>query len=144
MSATKLLKKFAVYERTERETLGTVLSLVPKGKLRFIPGTFRRYKEGITKAIGIILENSKGESTTLPCSKAVSKVVTTALEDGTHTKRDLMKFISGLEVLQFDDKEGETLQVISMPPGEGDEEAFATEALAKQKPVTIEDLADAL
>lgn len=132
MSATKLINKFKEYVPTERDSLGTVASLIPKGKLRLIPGTIKRFNDGVKKAIGVILTNQEGESTTLPCSKAVSATVVSALEAGV-PKVDVLAIISKLEVTQFEhDKTGKMCQVISAPVGEGStEEEFLVTALAK-------------
>ena len=122
MSATQLLNPFKVFETTERETIGTVASLIPNGKLKLIPGTINRYNEGTNVAIGVILIDKDGASTTLPCSKKVSKNVVNALENGTK-KTDALIFIAKLEVCQYqNNKTHEIQQTISAPVGENGEE----------------------
>lgn len=141
MSATMLINKFKVYEPTERETIGTVSSMIPKGKLKLIPNTVKKYEDGTNKAIGVILINKDGESTTLPCSKAVSKVMVDALLAG-KTKKDVLSAIAKLEITQFEhNKTHELCQVISAPVGEGNtEEEYTIDLLAKST-TAYEDLA---
>ena len=141
MSVTQLINKFKVYISSERETIGTVASLIPTGKLKLIPNTVKKYQDGVNKAIGIILTNAEDESTTLPCSKAVSKKMVDALENGAK-KADVLAIIAKLDVTQFEhNKTGEICQVISAPIGEGStEEEYLVTALAKNVK-TYEDLA---
>lgn len=127
----------------ERLVIGTVESLIPNGTLRFIPRTIAKYKAGTNLAIGVILTNADGESTTLPCSKAVSKSIVDALEDETFTKRKALEIIAGLEIIEFvHNKTNEVCQVISAPFVEGgirESLTFTKTPLAKRK-VSYEDL----
>jgi hypothetical protein len=140
MSATQLINKFKVYEPSERDTIGTVSSLIPKGKLKFIPNTITKYQNGVNKAIGIILINQAGESTTLPLSKRVSKGIVDAFEAG-KSKKELLGAIAKLEVTQFEhNTTGEMCQVVSAPIGEaGTEEEYTVADLGKST-VTFEEL----
>jgi len=114
------------YVATERVTLGTVASLFRRGDIvKLIPGTVERYLDGTNKAIGLILINAKGESTTLSCSKKVSKAMVEALEAGKEMKLVLSTIVK-LEVTQFKSKSGEIMQTISAPVGEGGDELEIT------------------
>jgi hypothetical protein len=127
MSATMLINKFKEYIPSEREIIGTVASMIPNGKLKLIPNTVEKYENGVNKAIGIILINSAGESTTLPCSKAVSKAVVEALNAG-ENKKDVLAIIAKLEITQFVHKTtGEICQVVAAPISYGDEEEISTD-----------------
>lgn len=135
-----LLNPFKVYVPSERDVVAVVSTLIPQGKLKLVPGTVKRYKDGINKAIGVILINKKGESTTLPCSKAVSKAMVDALDSDT-PKKDVLSAISKLEITQFEhNTTHEIVQVISAPVGEGgEEEEFTIESLTKNA-TTFENL----
>jgi len=142
MNAT-LVNPFKVYVPAEREIVAVVGDLIPGGTLKFIPRTIAKFKSGVNKAVGVILTNAEGESTTLPCSKAVSKSIVEAMEDGTITKANALAIIAGLEITEFvHNTTQEVCQVISAPVGEGTEEEALTinkVALAKNK-VTYEDI----
>jgi len=142
MNAT-LINPFKVYVPSERDVVAVVGDLIPGGTLKFIPRTIAKFKTEVNKAIGVILTNAEGESTTLPCSKAVSRSIVDAMEDGTVTKSGALAIIAGLQITEFThNKTNEVCQVISAPVGEGsdEEELTITKAnLAKNK-VTYEDL----
>jgi hypothetical protein len=139
MNTITLLNPFKVYVPSERDVVATVSQLIPKGKLKFIPNTIKKYKDGVNKAIGVILINAKGESTTFPCSKAVSKTIVNALENG-ETKQDCLAVIAKLEITQYE-YQGTVMQTISANVGEGSsEEEYVTEMLVKNVK-TYEDLA---
>ena len=127
-----LVNPFKTYVPSERDTIGTVSSFIPKGKLKFIPNTIKKYQDGVNKAIGIILTNVKGESTTLPCSKAVSKKMVIALEEGSD-KEEVLGIIAKLDVTQFvHNKTNEICQVVSAPVGKGStEEDYLMDVLKK-------------
>jgi len=140
MSATQLISKFKVYEPSERDSLGTVASLIPKGKLKFIPNTIKKYQDKINQAIGIILINQAGESTTLPLSKRVSKGIVDAFEAGADKKK-LLSAIAKLEVTQFEhNKTGKMCQVVSAPVGEAGTEEEYTVADLGESTVSFEEL----
>ena len=142
METKALLNPFKVYVPKERNIVGMVADLIPNGKLRFIPRTIKKYKDNINLAIGVILTNAEGESTTLPCSKAVSKSIVEALDNGTE-KADCLGIIARLEITEFKhNKSNEMVQVISAPVGEGGEEEsidITKVSLAKRK-LTYEEI----
>jgi hypothetical protein len=116
---------FKMYERTstELETIGTVATVIGKGgSLRFVPGTFTSGKR-----IAIILQNKKGESTVIACSKRVSEGLKSALDEGT-SKKQMLSAISKLEVSE--DEEGRNFIIAPVGSG-GVEEAFTIEDLNK-------------
>jgi hypothetical protein len=143
MSTATLLNPFKVYVPTERDIVGMVSEIIPNGTLRFIPRTISKFKSGVNQAIGVILTNNKGESTTLPCSKAVSKSIVEAIDNGSVTKADALAIVAGLEITQFvHNKTNEIVQIISAPATEGTAEEsidITRVALAKHK-VAYEDL----
>jgi hypothetical protein len=117
--------QFKMYERTgtEIETIGTVATTIGKGgSLRFVPGTFTSGKR-----IAIILQNKKGESTVIACSKRVSESLKNALNEGT-SKKDMLSAISKLEISE--DEEGRNFIIAPVGVG-GVEETFAIEDLTK-------------
>lgn len=142
MSTLTLVNPFKVYVPSERDVVAIVSTLIPSGTLKFIPKTIAKFKSGVNQAIGVILTNAKGESTILPCSKAVSKSIVEAL-DKDITKADALAIIASLEITQFvHNKTNEVCQVISAPVGEGSEEEtldINKVTLAKHK-MTYEDL----
>ena len=140
MNAT-LINPFKVYVPSERDIVAVVSALIPQGKIKFIPNTLKKYRDGVNKAVGVILTNKKGESTTLPCSKAVSKAIVSALDSGT-PKADCLAVIAKLEVTQFEHNQThEMVQVISAPVGVGGEEEELNIAQAVSNTATYEDLA---
>ena len=135
-----LLNPFKTYVPSEREVVGTVGSLIPNGKLKLIPGTIARYEAGTNKAIGIILINKAGESTTLPCSKKVSKTVVDALANG-KSKSECLAAIAKLEVTEYENNKTHKLQqTISAPIGEAGVEEELTIVAANKSTVAFEDL----
>ena len=140
MNAT-LINPFKVYVPSEREVVGTVGSMIPNGKLKLIPGTIARYEAGTNKAIGVILLNKAGESTTLPCSKKVSATVVSALANG-KTKAEVLSAIAKLEITEYENnKTHEMQQTISAPIGEAGMEEELSIVAANKSTVTYEDLA---
>lgn len=145
MATTTLINPFKVYVPSERDVVGIVADLIPNGTLRFIPRTLDKFRKGTNLAIGVILTNANGESTTLPCSKAVSKNAVDNLDSGKATKENVLGIIACLEITQFvHEKTNEVCQVISAPVSEGGEEdgfAITKANIAKAKAkMTYEDL----
>ena len=140
---TTLLKPFEVYVPAERDVVATVGELIPNGSLMFIPRTIAKYKSGTNLAVGMVLTTADGKSTTLPCSRAVSKSIVDAMEDESLTKTGALAIIAGLEITQFvHNTTNEVCQVISAPVGQGADEEILTITranIAKNK-VTYEDL----
>jgi hypothetical protein len=129
--------QFKVYEGKELNNLGTVASFIPKGELKFVPGTIDRFKSGTIKAMCVILINAKGESTNVPLSKKVSSTILNAFANGA-TKKDALAAISKLEIVE--DPEDETRNTICAPRGSGgEEETFGVATLTKDK-VSYDDL----
>lgn len=116
--------KFAVYESSTLEDLGTVAQVVgKKGTLAFINKNLAS-----TKRVAVVLKNVKGESTVITCSAPVSTSVRNALANGVE-RRKVLAIVSKLNVL-----EGETeVPFICAPAGSSTMEEFTIESLATEK-----------
>ena len=127
---------FKVYERAESTLteLGTVTSLIPKGKIKFCPGTIDKFNAGEIKSYCMILINAKGESTTVPLSKGLSRKVAAAFENNV-AKKDILAVIAKLPV--YDTEEG---GIIGRPAGEMSEEFELAVAEVSKSKVTYESL----
>src|SRR5680860_536623 len=107
--------KFAVYESTTLEDLGTTATVVGKGgSLAFIPKNLAG-----TKRVVVVLKNKAGESTTLSCSTEVSNMVRKAIEKGM-AKAEALAVLSKLSILEGESK----IPYLCAPAGEGTLEEF--------------------
>ena len=118
---------FKVYEGSATLTeIGTVASVVgKKGTLAFIPGNLKN----TAKRVAVVLENAKGESTVVACSKAVSDDVRGAIAKKVAVNT-ILSIISKLMILENDDEQA----FICAPAGEATGlETFTIEELSKEK-----------
>src|SRR5680860_755252 len=108
--------KFAVYESTTLDDLGTPATAVGKGgTLAFISKNLAN----IAKRVVLVLKNKKGESTTLSCSEQVSSMVRKAIEKGMK-KAEALAVLSKLSILEGDSE----IPYLCAPAGEGTLEEF--------------------
>ena len=124
--------KFAVYESTTLEDLGTPATAVGKGgTLAFIPKNFNG-----TKRVVVVLKNKKGESMVLSCSTQVSGMVRKAVEKGM-AKAEALSVLSKLSILEGDDE----IPYICAPAGSGGAlEEFTIAELAGEEVTSYEEL----
>ena len=124
--------EFKKYEggSTELASEGTVLDIIgKKGNIGIIPKNFK----DTSKRVALILTNSRGESTVVACSKAVS--------EGLRNKSITMNHVAGFEILTNEKDQS----FISMPANSGGLVTFTAAELTVEEFVpsvmSYEDLA---
>jgi hypothetical protein len=121
-----VFKKY-VPKEINLETQGTVQSFTIDGSIMFTRGSLEKYLSGKIKSISMLLTDKKGDSTTMPLSKAVSQTMKEALAAGA-TKEDCYSTILGLNVVETEDG----ANIISAPIGSGgNEEPFTVKKNTK-------------
>ena len=107
---------FKKYEKTESNLteLGTLKSLAGKGgKIAFLRKNF----VDKTKRVALVVTKKDGTSTVIPCSKQVSDLV--------RNEEITINQLAGLQVVEGENKEGETTHFIVLPQGGGLQEFSA-------------------
>ena len=124
--------EFKKYEggSSELTSEGTVLGIIgKKGNIGIIPKNFK----DTSKRVALILTNSRGESTVVACSKAVS--------EGLRNKSITMNHVAGFEILTNENDQS----FISMPANSGGLVTFTAAELTVEEFVpsvmSYEDLA---
>lgn len=99
---------FEKYQREDRVELGTVAQLVGKGgKVKLVPKNLA----DDSKRVAVILERKDGASALVICSESVSK--------GVRSKDITVSHLLGFTVTEQLSRNGETINVITMPAGGG-------------------------
>lgn len=131
--------KFAVYESTTLEDLGTVAQVVgKKGTLKFSNKNLASEKlnsNGVRVAVVIVLKQADGKTSVVSCSQSVSVSVRKALEEGMEQKKALA-IVSKLSVLEGPSE----VPFICAPVGSSLGEEFTIEQLATEKVVDYAEL----
>lgn len=118
-----VFKKYEREDSVELVDLGTLTAVIGAGgSIKFI----RKNLADEKKRVCLVLQNKKGDSTTVNCSSAVSAIVRTALNNGAEKSAVL----AGLAKLSLLENE-EGIAFVSAPSDSSTEEFFAIDTIKK-------------